>query len=200
VAACVALHGGTPALLAQDAVRTEVPGCDGGRVALTAEEARTVALHARQRVADRLPAFCVHPALVAAARAHAADMIARGYFGHAAPEGVTVDGRVRRAGYTRWRVVAENLGWGNGSLRHPEPIFSRWMTSPDHRANIRSPALREIGVGVASGTVRGSGPVREYRGARMYVVTFGTRRPAGLPGPRGRRGVRSGVAQNGSGE
>jgi uncharacterized protein YkwD len=202
-AAVLALHAAAQAVPARAAAPTDVSGCDGARVVLTAEEARTVALHERQRAADGLPRFCVHPALVAAARAHAADMIVRGYFGHAAPEGVTVDGRVRRAGYRRWRIVAENLGWGNGSLRHPEPIFSRWMTSPGHRANIRSPALREIGVGVAHGTVRGSGTVREFPRARMYVVTFGTRRPpapTAPPGKAGPRGARSGVARSGPAE
>lgn len=171
-----------------------VPWCVDGAFALAPEEARMVALHVRQRAADGLPASCVHPALVRAARGHAADMLARGYFGHAAPEGGTVDGRVRRAGYGRWRIVAENIGWGNGSLRHPERIFARWMTSPAHRTNIRTAALREIGVGIARGTVRGQGSERTYRDAVVYVVNFGTRRAPG-EAPRRRIIVRPGVAR-----
>jgi hypothetical protein len=94
-------------------------------------------------------------------------MIARGYFSHAAPEGTTVGGRVRRSGYGRWRFVAENIGWGNGSLRHPEPIFSRWMTSPGTARTSATPALREIGAGVAYGTVRGPGGARVPGRARV---------------------------------
>jgi hypothetical protein len=44
----------------------DVRWCGGESLALTADEARTIALHVRQRAADALPAFCVHPALVRA--------------------------------------------------------------------------------------------------------------------------------------
>ncbi|MEA2179945.1 MAG: hypothetical protein QOG77_3242 [Solirubrobacteraceae bacterium] len=40
---------------------------------------------------------------------------------------------LRSAG--RWKV-AENLGWGTGSESTPRSIVSRWMASPEHRANI----------------------------------------------------------------
>jgi uncharacterized protein YkwD len=51
------------------------------------------------------------------------------------------------------------------------------MNSRGHKANILDRDLREIGIGVATGTYRGT-----YRGAdgvSMYTVDFGARRQGG---------------------
>lgn len=53
--------------------------------------------------------------------------------------------RVTRAGYTNWRIVAENLAWGHST---PAAIFRAWIRSPGHRANIDNCRLRHIGIGV----------------------------------------------------
>lgn len=146
-----------------------VTGCDGSAVTLSADEKAELDLHQQQRAASGLPAFCVHPRLVDAARAHSADMIAQSYFSHTSPSGESFSQRVTRFGYTGWTALAENIAWGTGTLGSPETIFNNWMNSSGHRANILNGGLREIGIGVASGTFLG------YAGARVYTADFGTR-------------------------
>lgn len=146
-----------------------VAGCDGTPVTLDADEMAALALHNRQRAADALPPFCVHPGLVAAARAHAADMLARTYFAHTSPSGESLAARITRHGYPGWSRVAENIAWGSGAQGAPTPIFTSWMNSAGHRANVLDGELREIGIGVATGTFQG------WAGARVWTADFGTR-------------------------
>jgi uncharacterized protein YkwD len=146
-----------------------VTGCDGSAVTLSADEKASLDLHQSQRASSGLPAFCVHPRLVDAARAHSADMVARNYFSHTGATGESFSARVTRYGYTGWTALAENIAWGSGTLGEPSAIFNSWMNSSGHRANILNGGLREIGIGVASGTFQG------YSGARVYTADFGTR-------------------------
>ena len=150
-------------------VSTTVTGCDGSSVALSADESAELQLHNAERARSGLAAFCVHPRLVDAARAHSQDMVARNYFSHSTPDGVSFMDRVTRAGYAGWTNLAENIAWGSGTLGEPSAIFTNWMNSSGHRANILNANLREIGIGVASGTFQG------YAGARVYTANFGTR-------------------------
>jgi uncharacterized protein YkwD len=146
-----------------------VTGCDGSSVTLGAEESAELQLHNAERARNGLAAFCVHPRLVDAARAHSQDMIVRNYFSHTSADGRSFVQRVDGAGYTGWTNLAENIAWGSGTLGEPSTIFTNWMNSPGHKANILNPNLREIGIGVASGTFQG------YSGARVYTADFGTR-------------------------
>jgi uncharacterized protein YkwD len=150
-------------------VGTTVTGCTGTSVSLTADEATELTLHNQERARNGLSAFCVHPALMSAARAHSADMLARNYFSHTSADGSSFVDRINRAGYTGWTNVAENIAWGSGTLGDPSTIFANWMNSAGHKANILNGSLREIGIGVASGTFQG------YSGARVYTADFGTR-------------------------
>jgi len=137
------------------------PRCDGGRLYLNAEELRTFALHNAARRDRNLRPFCVHPALLKAARLHTRDMIQRNYFSHIT-KGTNLDpcDRIRRQGY-RYSSCAENIG----SYPTPDSMFKAWMNSPGHRANILSSKYREVGIGVAR---RGSGNL-------VFTVDFGTR-------------------------
>ncbi|MGZ8377765.1 MAG: CAP domain-containing protein [Gemmatirosa sp.] len=146
-----------------------VTGCTGTAVTLTADEKTSLDQHQAQRAASGLAAFCVHPRLVDAARAHSADMLAKGYFSHTGKTGESFSARVTRFGYTGWRALAENIAWGSGSYGSAQSIFTGWMNSSGHRANIVNGNLREIGIGVAAGTFQG------YSGARIYTADFGTR-------------------------
>ena len=148
---------------------TTVTGCDGSSVTLTADESAELQLHNAERARNGLAGFCVHPRLVDAARAHSQDMLARNYFSHTSPDGRSFVDRVNGAGYAGWTNLAENIAWGSGSLGDPSAIFTNWMNSSGHRANILNPNLREIGIGVVSGTFQG------YAGARVYTANFGTR-------------------------
>ena len=144
---------------AASAVRT----CGGGTITLNYKEERTLILHNRERRNRGLGALCVHPKLTRAARAHSADMIKNDYFGHG-----SVGSRLRLYGYN-WRIYAENIGGGTGEYASPGNVFSRWMNSSVHRANILNGRFREIGIGTATGNYRGR------TGYTMYTVDFGTR-------------------------
>src|SRR4051794_9320832 len=79
------------------------PACAGAAVPLgaaapAAVEAAIACLVGAQRAAHGLPAVRPAAPLALAARRHAADMVARGYFAHVSPTGGTVDRRARRAG------------------------------------------------------------------------------------------------------
>jgi Cysteine-rich secretory protein family/TerD domain len=85
--------------------------------------------------------------LAAAAQAHSADMVRRGFFAHENPDGKQVWDRAVAAGYA-YRKVAENIAAGQ---RTAEEVVRGWMESPGHRANILDRDLTQIGVGRAEG-------------------------------------------------
>ena len=109
-----------------------------------------------------------------ASRRHARDMARNKYFSHDSQSGGSFVDRIRRSGYltgVRSWTVGENIAWGSRSLATPRAIGQAWMRSPGHRANILSPAFREIGIGVANGApVQGGGGE-----AATYATDFGAR-------------------------
>lgn len=126
-----------------------------------------------ERKRHGLRPFVANSRLSRAARRHSADMASRNYFDHNTLGGGDFLGRIRRAGYLsgarRW-TAGENIAWGSGVSSTPAAIHRSWMTSPGHRANILSPAFREIGVGIVHGT-----PLRGGRGGATYTTNFGAR-------------------------
>ena len=64
------------------------------------------------------------------------------------PDGRTPFDRMTAAGY-RYSTAAENIAAGQ---RTPQDVMTAWMNSPGHRANILNCALRQIGVGYATGS------------------------------------------------
>jgi uncharacterized protein YkwD len=93
--------------------------------------------------------------LARAARAHARDMVARGYFGHVSPTGEDLRSRVARTGWLRRRPVwrlGENIAWGTGRLGTPRATVAAWMHSPEHRRLLLARDLHAVGIGVARGT------------------------------------------------
>ncbi len=148
-----------------EAVPTEtVRTCDGSTIALEFEERRIFRMQNRARISSGLEPLCVDPILTEAARGHAADMIARNYFGHG-----LVGARLSSYGYN-WLTYGENIAGGSGARGKPKPILGQWMKSSHHRANILNGGFRQIGVGTAKGDYRGVG------GYTMYTVDFGRRR------------------------
>ncbi|MBI4817862.1 MAG: hypothetical protein HY791_16500, partial [Deltaproteobacteria bacterium] len=83
------------------------------------------------------------PHLQASARAHSADMAARGYYSHNSPEGSTPSDRTLHAGYSG-PVVGENIAAGQVS---PEDVVHAWLLSPGHCANMLDPHYSDLGVG-----------------------------------------------------
>jgi len=74
-----------------------------------------------------------------------------------------------RVGYGgRCTSLGENIAWGTGSLGSVRNIFSAWIGSPGHRANILG-NFEEIGIGLRVGTLEGNS------GAHVWTQEFGSR-------------------------
>lgn len=125
----------------------------------------------QQRAANGLVALTDNAQLDLAAQRHSDDMVARGFFDHTTPDGVTFDARIRTAATgTTFNRMAENIAWGSGSLATPARIVENWMNSAGHRANILDGALRESGIGVAIGA-----PMSVSGSAATYTQDFAAR-------------------------
>jgi uncharacterized protein YkwD len=116
------------------------------------------------------------PSLHDAARAHATDMVERGYFAHVTPEGRGPVARIRRAGYLRrarrWRV-GETLLWrrGGAPLTAADAVAA-WLASPPHRRVLLASAYEDVGVGLVAGAPLGDPGLQP---AATLVVNVGRR-------------------------
>ncbi len=99
-----------------------------------------------RRKAIGCPYLKVHTALVASARAHSGRMYKAGYLSHQVPGEATLGARVTAAGYKYWKGLGENLAYGRNKT--PSAIFTAWMNSSVHRANIQKCRFRDVGYGV----------------------------------------------------
>jgi uncharacterized protein YkwD len=92
------------------------------------------------------------------ARAHSTDMFARGYFSHYAPDGASMDDRLRRH-EVRYRIAGENLALARSLTMAHEGL----MKSPGHRANILRPQFGRVGIGVLDGGRHGLMVTQNFR-------------------------------------
>jgi uncharacterized protein YkwD len=107
-------------------------------------------------------AFRSNSALELASGRHTLLMVADREVSHQLTGEAGLGTRVTRAGYTRWRIVAENLAWGQAT---PRAVFRAWVHSAGHRANLDNCRLRDIGIAVV------------VRNGRPWVTAdFGRRR------------------------
>ncbi|MBL0420187.1 CvpA family protein [Ramlibacter sp. AW1] len=109
-------------------------------------EARMLGLVNQERARRGLPALQPDPDLTPVARAHSADMFARGYFSHVSPDGSDPFDRIRQA-QVRYLTAGENLALA----RTLELAHQGLMESPGHRANILRPTFGRVGIGVLDG-------------------------------------------------
>ena len=125
----------------------------------------TSLLHAvnQTRAAHGLAAVRFDAALERAARAHSAEMLSQGYFGHG-----DFAQRMRAFG-ARGAAMGENLAWGSGGYAAPGTVIGEWLASPEHRANLLRPGFRRIGIGAVSGTFQGQ------QGAVVITADFAGR-------------------------
>ncbi|MDF2235821.1 CAP domain-containing protein [Albimonas sp. CAU 1670] len=98
-----------------------------------------------------LPPLAPHPALTAAALAHAADLLSNGAFDHAGSDGSLPLERVLRQGLSP-RLAAENIAMGQPDA--PAAVAA-WQGSDGHRANNLSPETTLIGTAAARYPRRG---------------------------------------------
>jgi uncharacterized protein YkwD len=75
---------------------------------------------------------------------------------------------IQRYGYLKgcWRA-AENIAWGTGSYATVGSIFTAWLESPEHHANILGP-YKEIGIALREGDIEG------YEDAAVWTQDFGS--------------------------
>lgn len=105
--------------------------------------------------------------LTRAAGRKSADILACDEFSHEAC-GREFAHWIKRFGYAKgcW-TAAENIGYGTGELGSVREVFSAWMGSAGHRANILG-RFREIGIGRRVGTLEGAA------GAVVWTQAFGS--------------------------
>jgi uncharacterized protein YkwD len=115
---------------------------------------------------QKLGALVSNGKLSAAARAYAGYLARTGTLSHTA-DGRSMDARVRAQGYT-FCWLAENLSFrrdakGFAPKALADTVVTGWRNSPGHRANMASPNVTEIGVGVA----RAPGPTPTYYSVQL---------------------------------
>ena len=103
----------------------------------------------RARTSRGLGAFRVDAHLRTAARAHSAEMLRYGYFGHGE------FGRRLSSFGVSGPFVGENLAWGKGIYSRAVVIVAEWLSSPEHRANLLRPGFRRVGIGSLAGRFAG---------------------------------------------
>jgi uncharacterized protein YkwD len=108
-------------------------------------ESRLLARTNKRRDARGCRALKPHAALILAARRHTARMVDQRTVSHRLAGEAPLGTRVRRAGYTNWRIVAENLAAGQSG---PAAVFRAWVRSAGHRANLDNCRLRHVGFAV----------------------------------------------------
>ena len=101
-----------------------------------------------QRRANGLSTLTASAPLTRTAQSLACDNAARRAVVHTGSNGSTLKTRLAAQGY-RYSTAAENAA---GGYPDPASVTDGWMHSPDHRHNILTAPLREIGVGVAKGS------------------------------------------------
>jgi uncharacterized protein YkwD len=121
-------------------------------------EARMLDLVNNERITAGLSRLAPDPELTQVARRHSADMFARGYFAHEAPEGLDPFDRMREAN-VRFLTAGENLALApTVQLAH-----TGLMNSPGHRANILHPNFGRVGIGIMDGGIRGLMITQDFR-------------------------------------
>jgi uncharacterized protein YkwD len=138
--------GARPAATLESPVLPVTPSAD-----LASLELAMVKAINEERQKRGLPPYRVDQQLTMAARAHAQDMVARGYFDHVTPEGKTLRDRLRERGL-------EPYWAGENWLRAVRPTdevvqyaIEWFMADPPHRDNILHTHYDRVGVGVAEG-------------------------------------------------
>jgi uncharacterized protein YkwD len=139
------------------------------RASIASANHATLCLINQVRRQHHLRPLKLNKRLSRAARRHSRSMVKHRFFEHG-----DFMHRIRQTGYLRhvhaWSA-GENIAWGSGFYATPRAIFTMWMHSPGHRANILRRGFREIGVGIHRGA-----PTRGQHVAATYTTDFGYRR------------------------
>jgi len=98
------------------------------------------------------------PELASVALKHSADMLARGYFSHYTPDGLSPFDRIKKA-RVRFITAGENLALAPTLAQ----AHTGLMNSPGHRANILNNGFGRIGIGILDAGVYGLMITQNFR-------------------------------------
>jgi uncharacterized protein YkwD len=101
------------------------------------------------RLARGVAPLRVGARLQRAARAHSRAMARSGSFTHG-----NWYRRLRRFG-VKGRMLGETIAWGVGADATGPAIVAMWLASPPHRATMLDRSFRNLGVGIAVGSMGG---------------------------------------------
>jgi len=143
---CLVSIGLLPAPATQAAgTGSTTPGVRGTTLSAAAFGSRLLVRMNHRRIDQGCHQLRVSSALVLAAQRHTDAMAARSELSHRLAGEADLAGRAVSAGYTHWRILAENLAWGQAG---PRAVFRAWVRSAGHRANLDNCRLRDVGIGV----------------------------------------------------
>jgi uncharacterized protein YkwD len=145
-------------LAANDATRPRttslnlVTGPSATFAAPTLEEANEIERHAfeatnRVRLINGLTPFVWDSELCLMARAHSENMGRHNFFSHVAPDGQRLRDRARAVGIQHFTLIGENIAYNVGYDDPGAFAVQRWMSSPEHRANILDSNFKAMAVG-----------------------------------------------------
>ncbi|WP_207535481.1 CvpA family protein [Desertivirga arenae] len=121
-------------------------------------EAKMLILINRERAKVNLQPLRADQEIAVVARAHSADMFARGYFSHYTPENKSPFDRMRAA-KVRFLTAGENLALAQTLTIAHEGL----MNSPGHRANILHKSFGRVGIGILDGGIYGLMVTQNFR-------------------------------------
>jgi len=125
---------------------------------LSKDEQEVVDLTNAERKVANLPPLKVNDTLMAAARAHAANMAKQGKLDHVL-DGKKHSDRTKAAGYASG-FVGENISWNS---KDPKETVAGWMNSQGHKDNILNKDYADIGVAMT----------KSEKGEPYWVQVFG---------------------------
>ncbi len=115
---------------------------------LAKEESKLLTLTNNLRIERGIAPMSARVPLHVSSDLKATDMADLHYFSHTNPNGYRLSHYLSLAGYN-YETAGENLAMGFSSA---EEIFSSWVKSPTHYANLIDPDFKEFGVSMESGT------------------------------------------------
>jgi uncharacterized protein YkwD len=111
----------------------------------------------QERAKAGAPPLRLDPLAGQAAKQHAEDMLARGYFSHWDPDGLKPTRRFNLLG--GYHALGENIYYAHGDAASAEEMIDgemrTLMASSGHRRTILDPAYTHVGLGFALGGARG---------------------------------------------
>jgi hypothetical protein len=113
--------------------------------------AQVIEITNQKRAEAGLPPVVYNDQLSDAARRKAADMFAKDYWAHNAPDGTKPWSFILAAGYN-YLHAGENLA---RDFTNPQAVVDAWMASPTHRDNIMNARYQDIGIAVVDGQLGG---------------------------------------------